>query len=186
MKKISALILILVLLFAMFSLTSCGSEEKLELNSYEDFVHFIYGDSDAADFFANFKPFTTVEAAIDGFKQLGKTVGNGLSNCWNKIVEFFTNLADHPILFILAILPISIASIFVLMFGALIAFIVALFLLLFLFYAVLVDALFLLYYGLSLIIMAICRFAAYFLVDLGWGERFYKLFSNTSKLDKFL
>ena len=186
MKKISALILILVLLFAMFSLTSCGSEEKLELNSYEDFVRFIYGDSDAADFFANFKPFTTVGAAIDGFKQLGNTLGNGLSNCWNKVKELFSDLAENIFLFIIAVVPLAFFFIIVAAIGLFIAFMVMLFLLLFLFYAVLADVAFLIYYGLSLFVMGICRFGAYFLVDLGWGERFYKLFSKTSKLDKFL
>lgn len=186
MKKISAIILILVLLFAMFSLTSCGSEEKLELNSYEDFVRFIYGDSDAADFFVNFKPFTTVGAAIDGFKRLGNTVGNGLSNCWNKMKELFSDLAENTFLFIIAVVPVALLFIIVAAIGLFIAFIVMLFLLLFFIYAVIADFLFLLYYGYSLFTMAICRFAVYFLVDLGWGERFYKLFSKTNLINKFL
>ena len=182
MKKLSSILLIITMLIAMLSLTSCSSENKVEINTYEDLVRFIFGDSPAAEFFVNFKPFSTTKSICEGLGNLFKTIKDTASVVWNRTVSFFTKLAEKPILLILAIIPSLIVFIFAALIIILIAFITAIIFAFSLFVSVVYDALFLLLYGCTLVGMACVRYLIYVLIDLGWGERLIKNFKKYKDL----
>lgn len=171
--------LIIAIIITTFSLTSCSSENKLEINTYEDIIGFIFGDSASAEFFVNFEVFSGTKSICKALGNMFETIKNTASVMWDKIVGLFTNLAEKPLLLVLVIIISLILFIFAAMIILFIAFITAIICAFSLFVGAVIDALFLLLYGCTLIGMACVRYLIYVLIDLGWGEHIIKISTNT-------
>lgn len=175
MKKLISILLIFILLVSAISLSSCTEDEtNLDVKSYEGFVAFVFGiDSDATNFFANYKPFATTRSALDSFLKLFKVVSAGLKNMTNKLISVAKSIIENPVnLFLTIVLAILclIAAVFVL---ALTGFI-AIFLLVFFYYALIFDVVMVSLYGFTVGFVFMLRALVYVLIDLGVAERILK------------
>ena len=170
MKKLMTVILIFVLLASVVSLSSCSDEEMgLNVKSYDGFIAFVFGvDSDATTFFANYTPFATTRTSLDSFLKLGDTVGTGITNMGNKLIESAVSILSNPVNLVATTFWAVLYLIgMVLVVG--LSLIIALFLLLFFICALLYDTLMLSMYGLTLAFVFFLRALVYVFVDLGLG-----------------
>lgn len=117
MKKLSLILLILtILLLALFT-TSCESQETSELDTFDSIMLFIYGESDAANYFMNIEWFSASRSSFKAFGKLTSTIGNVFTNLWNNLISwdvwpaignFF---AEHWLTVLLVWLGLSIVSV---------------------------------------------------------------------------
>ena len=155
MKKLSLILLILALILATFSTTSCEAQNTSELSSFDQAMLFIYGESDAADFFMDFELFSGTRSIVHAFAKVGETVGYVFSNLWNDAKSA-------------GILYVILASLLAVVLAA-VAYFVVIVLLSFLLTFDLVIAI---YTVMSFVVFGALRCVIYLLVDLGLIEAF--------------
>ena len=117
MKKLSLILLILtILLLALFT-TSCESQETSELNTFDSIMLFIYGESDAANYFMNIEWFAATHSSFDAFGKLTSTIGKVFTNLWNNLISLDiwptigNFLAEHWLTILLVWLGVSVVAV---------------------------------------------------------------------------
>lgn len=151
MKKLSLILLVLALILVTFSTTSCEAQNTSELSFFDQAMLFIYGESDAADYFMNFELFSGTRSMAYAFVKVGQTVGQVFSNLWNQGI-LYAILAS-----VLAVILAVVAYFAVIMlFGIMLAF----------------DIVIATYTVMSFLVFGALRCVLYIFVDLGLIDAF--------------
>ena len=173
MKKISALILILLLLFSMFGLTSCELESWS--NFQESVARFALGDSEAADFLMKYRSLLVTDDAIANCKKTFQSIGRGFEWVENSITEAIADAKEAPIQFTFTLIFRIlgwIGKIILVLFYC--GFAVG-HCLVYIIYALVCDYILNFVFSVAMFVLAILRGAAYILVDWSGGVILYRL-----------
>ena len=151
MKKLSLILLVFALILVTFSTTSCEAQNTSELSFFDQAMLFIYGESDAADYFMNFELFSGTRSMVYAFAKVGQTVGQVFSNLWNQGILYA--ILASVLAVILAIVAYFAVTI---LFGIMVGF----------------DIVIAMYTVMSFLVFGALRCVLYIFVDLGLIDAF--------------
>ncbi len=171
---------------------SCEAQSDGELTFYDQLVTFVYGESDAADYFINLDLFSTTKAAAAGFANTWNIIWPALSAFYGFVLDNILTILLVWIIIYAALLVIAVATgtsaldgiggtllilpLLILIFAAVLAILSLIVLSGFMIFALLFDLASIFFAALGAVVFGICRIFEYLMIDLGWGEMLLKNF----------
>lgn len=173
---------------------SCETQSDGESNIYEQLIVFIYGESDATDYFLNLEPFSTTKAAAAGFANIWNIIWPALCAIYGFILDNILTILLVWIGLYATVLVIAVVTgtgaldgiggilmvlpLLILIFAVILAILSLIVLCGFMIFAVLFDLASIFFAALGVLGFGICRLLEYLMIDLGWGELLLKNFKH--------